>query len=74
MGLTLVKNFPDRLYAERARQTLEQEGIGAVIQSPDAGILGAGAGGGLPQGVDLYVDDEDIDRAKEVLAIVFDGI
>lgn len=74
MGLMFIKNFPDRMFAERAQQTLEQEGIFAVIQSIDTGILGAGASAGLPQGADLYVDDADSERARDILSVVFDGI
>ena len=74
MGLIKVKNFPDRLYAERAQQSLESEGIGSVIQSVDAGILGAGGAAGLPQGADLYVEEEYAEEAGELLAELFDGI
>ncbi len=70
MGLVKIKNFPDRTFAERARQTLEEEGIESVIQSIDAGILGAG----LPQGADLYVEEQHAERARELLNDLFDGI
>ncbi len=74
MGLILIKNFPDRMYAERAQQTLRQEGIESVLQSPDAGIFGAGAMVSTPRGVDLFVDDKDADEAKALLNDVFDGV
>ncbi|HTR98765.1 MAG TPA: DUF2007 domain-containing protein [Bacteroidota bacterium] len=74
MDIVKVKNFPDRMYAERARQTLDVEGIPSIIQSLDAGILGAGGAVGLPQGADLYVPGEYADRARELLNDVFDGI
>ena len=74
MDLVLVKNFPDRMYAERARQTLDEESIPSIIQSVDAGCLGAGGALGLPQGADLYVPREFEDRARELLNDVFDGI
>jgi hypothetical protein len=70
MKLVMVKNFPDRMFAERARQTLDAEGI----QSVDAGFLGAGGALGLPQGADLYVPEEFSGRALELLNDVFDGI
>jgi len=47
--LVKVKNFPDRMYAERARQSLDAEGIPSIIQSIDIGFLGAGGALGLPQ-------------------------
>ena len=74
MGLVAVKNFPDRIYAERAQHSLEEAGIAAVLQSPDAGIFGAGAGAGLPQGVDLLVEEEFADEARAMLNELFDGI
>ena len=74
MPLTLVKNFPDRLYAERARQSLEEEGIIAVIQSPDPGFMGVGGSAAFPQGADLYVEQKDASRARELLNELFDGI
>jgi hypothetical protein len=72
--LIKIKNFPNRAYAEHAKQQLEQEDIPSVIQSPDMGILGAGGTGGLPQGADLYVPDEYADRAHQILIALFDGI
>jgi len=74
MDLVKVKNFPDRMYAERARQTLDVEGIPSIIQSVDAGFLGAGGALGLPQGADLYVPGEFVERALELLNDVFDGV
>ena len=74
MALVKVKNFPDRMFAERAQQTLEREGIHSIIQSPDAGFIGAGGVWSGPQGADLYVDDVDVKRARELLESLFDGI
>ena len=74
MDIVKVKNFPDRMFAERARQTLDVEGIPSIIQSVDAGFLGAGGAIGLPQGADLYVPGEFAERARELLNDVFDGI
>jgi hypothetical protein len=74
VDLVLVKNFPDRMFAERARQTLDVEQIPSIIQSVDVGFLGAGGAAGLPAGADLYVPREFSDRARELLNDVFDGI
>ena len=74
MALVKVKNFPDRMYAERACQTLTAEGIPAIIQSVDSGILGAGGAVGLPQGADVYVPEDFQKRALELLNEVFDGV
>jgi hypothetical protein len=69
-----VKNFPDRIFAEQAQQTLEREGIPSILQSPDIGILGAGGSSTLPQGVDLFVSEEFAKKAREILTALFDGI
>ena len=74
MELVKVKNFPDRMYAERARQSLDAEGIPSIIQSVDVGFLGAGGAMGLPQGADLYVPRDYEGRAREILNELFDGI
>jgi hypothetical protein len=74
MALVKVKNFPDRMYAERAQQTLNEEGIASIVQAPDAGILGAGGVAGLPQGADLYVEEEDAEEARRMLSELFDGV
>jgi Putative prokaryotic signal transducing protein len=72
--LIKVKNFPDRMYAERAQQTLEEEQIASVVQSLDIGILGAGGAAGFAQGVDLYVEEKDAERAGEILKDIFNNI
>jgi hypothetical protein len=74
MRLIKIKNFPDRTYAERAQQSLSQEGIPSVIQAVDAGILGAGGAAGLPQGADLYVQEEYAEEARLLLSDLFDGV
>lgn len=74
MELVKVKNFPNRMYAERARQSLDVENIPSIIQSVDTGILGAGGAAGLPQGADLYVPREFFQRALEILNDLFDGV
>jgi hypothetical protein len=71
--LIVIKNFPIRLLAEQAKQSLEVEGISSLIQSSDVGILGLGSVG-LPSGVDLYCHEEHAERAKEILLSLFDGI
>ena len=74
MALIKIKNFPDRIFAERAQQTLEHEAIPSIIQSPDAGFTGAGGIWAGPQGADLYVEEEYVAQAKEILESLFDGI
>jgi hypothetical protein len=72
--MVMVKNFPSRVFAEEAQQTLEAEGIPSMLQSPDIGILGAGGSSSLPQGVDLLVPEEFAEKAHQILTALFDGI
>lgn len=74
MALVRIKNFPDRMYAERAQQTLENEGIPSVVQSVETGILGAGGAAGFPQGADLYVEEEHAEEARQLLSELFNGV
>lgn len=80
MALALVKNFPNGMYAEMAQQTLEKEGIPCVVKGSGGGsgpVVLQSAGGTWPftgVGVDVYVSDEDLPRAKELLEAIYDGI
>ena len=74
MKMVRVKNFPNRMFAEQAQQSLESKDIPSILQSPDIGILGAGSNGSLPQGVDLYVPEEFAEEALKILTALFDGI
>ncbi len=71
--LQFVKNFPNRPFAEQARQVLEKNGIACVLKSPDVGILG-GTSSATFNGVDLYVDEKDFEKAAQLLNAMFDGI
>jgi len=76
--LVLIKNFPNRMFAEMAQQLLESQGIHAVVKAPDYGITGSGTGGSFDifagQGVDLYVDEEFAERAEEIVREQYNGI
>ncbi len=71
--LRFVKNFPNRPFAEQAKEVLERNNIGCVLKSPDIGILGTTSSSTL-NGVDLYVNEEDFARASELLNALYDGI
>src|SRR5262249_16898586 len=73
MPLVKIKNFPSRMFAEMARQTLEQEGVLSWIRSPDLGILGT-ARDPVPQGADLYVGEEDAMQARELILALFGDV
>ena len=76
MKMVVVKNFPNRMYAEQAKQSLEAEGIQSLIQSQFTGMVGLDSTGTLPTsaGVDLCVSEEFAKKAKEILTALFDGI
>lgn len=66
MKLVKVKNFPDRIAAELAQQRLKELGIESIIQSDSVGILGT-FGGVFLRGADLYVREELVENAREIL-------
>ena len=67
-NLQFVKNFPNRAFAEQAK-----DHIGCVLKSPDLGILGTTSSSTL-NGVDLYVEETEFKRAHELLNALFNGI
>lgn len=71
--IVMVKNFPNRAFAEQAKDLLERNNIPCVLKSPDVGILGASSSGAV-QGVDLYVSEELAQKAYEYLNALFNGI
>jgi hypothetical protein len=73
MPLVKVKNFPNRMFAEMARETLRQEGVPSWIRSPDIGILGT-TRDAVPQGADLYVEEEHATQARELISALFGNL
>jgi len=73
MPPVMLKNFPSRIFAEQAQQLLAAESIPSMIKSPDIGML-ASPGSNIPQGADLYVPEEDLERAREIVLTFFDHI
>jgi hypothetical protein len=68
MNLVVVKNFPNRALAEAACLFLKQEGIESVVQSSDT------VGSGTSQGIDLYVQEMNREKASRFLERLYDGI
>lgn len=66
--LVVVKNFPHRTLAAAGEELLRQHDITAIVQSPD--LAGVGAAGGC----DLYVQQKDLEKARELLEALYDGI
>jgi len=69
----LVKNFPNRAFAEQAKEILMKHDISCILKSADIGILGTPSSGAV-QGVNLYVREEFKLKAYELLNAYFDGI
>ena len=80
MDLVLIKNFPNGTIAEMAKQTLEEQGIPSIVKGSGGGlgpVVFQGAGGTTQfngSGVDLYVQEEDVKSAKELLDSIYDGM
>jgi hypothetical protein len=71
--LILIKNFPNRSFAEQAKEVLSANGIGCLLQSIDPGIFGSGSVSTL-RGVDLYVNKDDHEKALGLIDALYDGI
>lgn len=66
MQLKFLKNFATYSEAELGKNYLEKEGINSVIQKGD---LAAGADfSGYAGNAELYVNEKDFERAKEILS------
>ena len=66
--LVMLARYPTVFDAERAKATLESQGIDSVIESNGApGIFGPGFQGAVPGGVAVLVRSSDVDRAWQVV-------
>ena len=66
--LVMLARYSTVLDAERAKATLESEGIDSVVESGAApGIFGPGFQGAVPGGVAVLVRSADVDRAWQVV-------
>ena len=66
--LVVVKNFPARSFAEAGQAFLKEQGINSIVQSSDM------VGSGTSQGCDLYVEQQELDRGRELLESLFNGM
>jgi hypothetical protein len=63
-----VKNFPSRPLAEAGLAFLKKHNIEAILQGSDF------AGTGMPQGFDLFVQQNDLETATSILEQLYDGV
>jgi hypothetical protein len=67
------------MYAEMAKELLQKDGIPSMIKGGGGGtgpVVFQNSGGKWPvvgMGVDVYVNEEDLDRAKDLLEAIYDG-
>ncbi len=66
-SLVCLSAFSNRQEAELAKGALEASGIDATVAADDAG--GAIPGLDMPQGVGVFVREEDVDAGREALAL-----
>jgi hypothetical protein len=71
--LKLVKNFPNRAFAEQAVEILERQNISAILKGNDVGILGTSSSA-ISGGINLYVEEKHQAKAAEYLNALYDGI
>lgn len=57
------------LEADLARQTLDAEGIPALVRGDHVGIFGAGFQGPIGSGIELLVPSPELDRARVLLGL-----
>jgi hypothetical protein len=71
--MCLIKNFPNRAFAEQAKQVLLDNDVPCVVKSADAGILGTTTAS-LLHGANLYVEEKYQQKAADLLNALFNGI
>lgn len=71
--IVLIKNFPNRAFAEQAVEILQQQNIAAILKGSDLGVLGTSSAS-LGQGVNLYVEKGFEDKARQYLNALYNGI
>jgi hypothetical protein len=66
--LVIVKNFPNRAIAEAGQEFLQKHNIIAIVQGTEI------AGMGTSSGCDLYVKQDDLATALDLLESLYDSI
>ena len=70
--LTMVYSAADMMEAEHAKSILGNEGIPSLLMDrEDSGQYLRILGYGSPFGIDVYVSNENAQRAREILAYIF---
>ena len=70
MAIVVVTTASDEIQADMLCGLLRSEGIKCFAKRSDmsAGIAGVTGGGGIAGGFEVWVDEEDLERARELAA------
>jgi hypothetical protein len=60
----------DEIVINRIRQELENEGIYCIVKDGFKEGTIAGFGGGVPSAIDLFVRENDLERALEIVQAI----
>ncbi len=55
---------------QRIKAEMEIQGINPIIKDGFKQGIAAGFGGGIPSAIDIYVDERDVEKAKEIISVV----
>ncbi len=66
-GFVALRNFGTSMEADLYAEVLRENGIGVLLQGPQAGMFGAGFSGASVQGVTLLVAEADAARAAVLI-------
>lgn len=61
-----LRTVPSRVYAQMLKESLENEGIPAIIKGEDAGEMLGTLGTATTLPIEIWVPADEIDRAEEV--------
>lgn len=62
-----IQNYSTSTEAEMCAAILEEAGIAAILQGPQAGLFGAGFSGNSVQGVTLLVPEDRVEEALDLI-------
>ena len=68
-GLVLVYTGND-IIISRIKYELELKGIKSIVKDGFNAGLSAGFGGGIPSAVDLFVTEDDFEKANEIVEAI----
>lgn len=55
---------------QRIKTELEIQGIESIVRDGFKEGIAAGFGGGIPSNIELYVNQSDVENAKEIIKII----